>query len=120
MNRTIFLREYPVKEEPSIFNPKSLYIASDKTNKKCLDEVFEFFHLKLGLETLRRSINGSVYIEGSFLDINKRTVRLRFFINKGIYRNVMIDDDPNVYDIRIFKKLYKESPYIKVPIDSIP
>jgi hypothetical protein len=115
MAKQIFLREYPVKEEPRIFRAKPRdykeeFISDYKT------EVLNFFQY-LGLNTLRRSINGNEYIEGSFKDIDNRTVRLRFFIHKGPYRNVMIEGDDNIYDIRNFKRLYRESPYIEDTID---
>jgi hypothetical protein len=112
MAKTIFRREYPVDREPRIFCAKSWDFKPDIKNEY-KTEVFNFFQ-NLGLNTLRRSINGNEYIEGSFKDIGNRTVRLRFFIHKGPYRNVMIDGDNNIYDIRVFKRLYKESPNIVV------
>lgn len=112
MKKAPFLREYPTNDEPRIFSAKS-WNYDESLISSYKKEVFEFFQSKLGLNTIRKSIKGNEYVEGSFLDVNKRTVTLRFLIHKGPYRNVMIEGDPIVHDIRIFKSLYRQSPFIK-------
>lgn len=110
MSKRIFLRNYPKKEEPRIFNGFDYVPTKIPIYRK---EIFEFFQ-KLGLETTRRSVEGKEYIEGTFLDKNNRTVKLRFFLH-GCYRNIVIEGDPYIRDIRMFKTLYRESTNIKIP-----
>jgi len=109
MSKRIFLRDYPKKLEPRVFNGFDYDPTKLPIYRK---EVTEFFQ-NLGLETIRRSIEGKEYIEGTFLDINNRRVSLRFFF-KGCYRNITIEGDPFIRDIRMFKTLYRESPNIRV------
>ena len=109
MSKRIFLRNYPKKEEPRIFNG----FDNDPTKLSIYrKEISEFFQ-KLGLKTTRRSIEGKEYIEGTFLDKFNRTVSLRFFLI-GCYRNIEIEGDPYIRDIRMFKTLYRESPNIGI------
>lgn len=107
MIKRIYLRKYPVEYEPKIFNGIGYNPA---LIQKYREEIIEFFQ-KLGLETERRSMDGKEFIEGEFLDKVNRLVKLRFFL-KGCYRNVQIEGDPYIRDIRMFKTLYRESPYI--------
>jgi hypothetical protein len=109
MSKRIFLRNYPKKEEPRIFNGFNYDPTNISIYRK---EISEFFQ-KLGLVTTRKSIEGKEYIEGTFLDKNNRTVRLRFFLN-GCYKNIKIEGDPYIRDIRMFKTLYRESPNIRI------
>jgi len=109
MSKRIFLRDYPKEDEPRIFNGVDYDPTKLPIYRK---EVAEFFQ-KLGLETIRRSIEGKEYIEGTFLDKYNRIVSLRFFLN-GCYRNITIEGDPYIRDIRMFKTLYRESPYIRI------
>ena len=109
MSKRIFLREYPKKQEPRIFNGFDYDPTKLPIYRK---EVTEFFQ-KLGLETTRRSIEGKEYVEGVFIDKNNRRVSLRFFL-KGCYRNITIEGDPFIREIRMFKTLYRESPNIRI------
>lgn len=109
MSKRIFLRDYPKNLEPSVFNGIDYDLKKLPIYRK---EVTEFFQ-NLGLETTRISIDGNEYIEGTFLDINNRRVSLRFFL-KGCYRNITIEGDPFIRDIRMFKTLYRESPNIRI------
>jgi hypothetical protein len=108
MNRT-YLRDYPKKEEPRVFNGFD-YDPSRLQDYR--NDIIDFFQ-KLGLETSRKSIDGKEFIEGIFRDKDNRLISLRFFL-KGCYRNIQIEGDPYIRDIRMFKTLYRESPYINV------
>ena len=109
MSKRIFLRDYPKKEEPRIFNGFDYDPTKLSIYRK---EISEFFQ-KLGLKTTRKSIDGKEYIEGTFLDKLNRTVSLRFFLI-GCYRNIEIEGDPYIRDIRMFKTMYRESPNIGI------
>ena len=99
MSKRTFIRDYPKEEEPKIFNGFGYDPTLLPIYRK---EISEFFQ-KLGLKTTR----------GTFLDKYNRTVSLRFFL-KGCYKNIMIEGDPYIRDIRMFKTLYRESPNIRI------
>ena len=109
MSKRTFIRDYPKEEEPKIFNGFGYDPTLLPIYRK---EISEFFQ-KLGLKTTRRSVEWKEYIEGTFLDKYNRTVSLRFFL-KGCYKNIMIEGDPYIRDIRMFKTLYRESPNIRI------
>jgi hypothetical protein len=109
MSKRNYLRKYPTNEEPRIFNGDGYDPALIQNYRV---EITEFFQ-KIGLQTSRRSIEGKEFVEGIFRDKDNRLVSLRFFL-KGCYRNVQIEGDPYIRDIRMFKTLYRESPFIKI------
>jgi hypothetical protein len=110
MSKTVKLREYPLNEQPAILSASNWGVASEEDVQK----VFDFFSLVLHIDTLRRTTSDHrPYIEGSFLGKDKRKVSLRFFYIGGVFRNVIFNDNINDYsDIRTFKRLYQETPYL--------
>jgi hypothetical protein len=107
MAKRVYLRDYPTQIEPKIFNGWGFDPKMIPVYRK---EIIEFFE-KLDLQTERRSIDANEYIDGAFKDKDGRMVHLRFFLN-GCYRNIVIEGDPYCRDIRRFKTLYRESPFI--------